>query len=462
MALWAIVGRPNVGKSTLFNRLVRSSQALVSAEPHLTRDRLYGSGRGVFAGQGFIDTGGVGAEPDSPLQEAIERQSLEAVREADGILWVLDGQSGLTGADEAFTKTLRSTGKPVLLVANKSEGRTWAERDFDFTRLGMGPPVWVSARKGDGLAVLAQALAESASESDALEPDASTGSSIRVALIGRPNAGKSTLLNQLVGTERVLTSEDPGTTRDAVEVPVAKQDRTWVIVDTAGIRSRTRVRDPRDRLAIARSLQAIVRATLVTLVVDARAGGVDDDARLAGIAYETGRPLIVALNKWDGLTRTEKTRARREMERLLAFLPAFEWVPVSALHGSGLGDLLAAWIQLARRAGMPLPTPLINRILVDAIREKPPPLVRRVRPKLRYAHAGGRMPLTVVVHGTHLAGLSSDYQRYLLNRLTLALDLGGVPLKLEFRESAARHAHPVGATRETTRGARNRKRHAPA
>ncbi len=461
MALWAIVGRPNVGKSTLFNRLVRSSQALVSGEPHLTRDRLYGTGRGAFSGHGFIDTGGVGEREGLPLEEAIGRQSREAIREADGVLWVVDSQSGLTGADEELAQTLRHAGKPILLIANKSEGRIWAERDFDFTRLGMGSPVWVSARKGDGLATLALALASPAPV-PVLVTDSNLEPPVRVALIGRPNAGKSTLLNQLVGADRVLTSEDPGTTRDAVEVAMNRQDRSWILVDTAGIRSRTRVRDPRDRLAIARSLQAIARADLVTLVVDARAGSVDDDARLAGVAYETGRPLVVVLNKWDGLSRTEKTRARRGIESLLGFLPAFDWVPISALHGSGLGDLLKAWVRLSDRSRMPLPTPLINRILVDAVREKLPPLVRRVRPKLRYGHAGGRVPLTVVIHGTRLNLLGADYQRYLLKRFSTAFDLGGVPLKLEFRESADRHAHPVGAPRGAPTRPRNRNRHAPA
>jgi GTP-binding protein len=461
MALWAIVGRPNVGKSTLFNRLVRASVALVSAEPNLTRDRLYGAGRGAFEGHGFIDTGGVGEHADQPLEAAIARQCLEAVREADGILWVVDCQSGLTGADEELAKTLRRAGKSVLLVANKSEGRVWAERDFDFTRIGMGSPVWVSARKGDGLATLALALGHLAAE-PVRTTDAAPEPSVRVALIGRPNAGKSTLLNQLVGTERVLTSEDPGTTRDAVEVAVERQNRSWLLVDTAGIRSRTRIRDPRDRLAIARSLEAIARADLVTLVVDAREGGVDDDARLAGVAYATGRPLVVALNKWDGLSRTEKTRARRGVESLLAFLPAFEWVPVSALHGSGLGDLLQAWCRLTDRARMPLPTPVINRVLATAIREKPPALINRLRPKPRYGHAGGRMPLTIVIHGTRLNLLGADYERYLLKRFAAAFDLGGVPLKLEFRESADRHAHPVGVPRGTSARTRSRNRHVPA
>lgn len=459
MALWAIVGRPNVGKSTLFNRLVRSSQALVSAEPHLTRDRLYGTGRGVFAGHRFIDTGGLGEGEGIPIEEAIGRQSLEAIQEAQGILWVLDGQSGLTPTDQELAPMFRRAGKSVILVVNKSEGRVFADRDFDFTRLGMGPPVWISARKGDGLATLSQALDDPSPDPLApTEPD--RASPVRVALVGRPNAGKSTLLNQLVGTERVLTAEAPGTTRDAVEVIVERADHPWAIVDTAGIRARTRIRDPRDRLAIARSLEVIGRADLVTLVVDARQGVLDDDARLARVTYEAGRPLLVALNKWDGLTRTEKTRARRSLEAQLAFLPACDWVPLSALHGSGLGELLEAWMRLRERAEMPLPTPAINRILAGAVRERPPPLTARVRPKLRYGHAGGRMPLTIVIHGTRLDRLGTDYERYLVKRFVQAFDLGGVPLRLEFRKSVDRHAPPVSASR--AHPPRNRQRHAPA
>jgi GTP-binding protein len=437
MAVLAVVGRTNVGKSTLFNRMVRSHQALVSEHPHCTRDRLIGSGRGPFAGHVFIDTAGVGPRAPTPFDGALRHQAETAIREADGVLWLVSAVEGALAEDQDLSGWLREFGKPVLVVANKAEGRAFADRDFDLTRLGWGLPAWISALYGDGLAGLAALLTE---HFGAPGPGAGTSLVPRIALIGRPNAGKSTLLNQLAGEERVLTSETPGTTRDAVEVQVERGGRTWILVDTAGVRSRTRRLDPRDQLAIARSLATIPRSSLVTLLIDATAGPTDDDARLAAATHEAGRPLVVALNKWDGLERHQKTCARTELSHLLSFLPPAEPVPLSALHGSGLGDLVSAWSDRLEKAAAELPTPQVNRALAAAVRAHPPSLVRRIRPKLRYGHQGGRNPPLLVIHGSRLELLSADYRRYLTRHLSDAFGLGGVPLRLEFRDSSDHHA----------------------
>ncbi len=443
MALLALVGRTNVGKSTLFNRLVRSRQALVSEEPHCTRDRLVGSGRGAFAGHVFIDTAGIAVGTPTPFDGALRQQAETAVRESDGVLWLVSAVEGLLAEDLNLSEWLRSFGKPVLLVANKAEGRTLAERDFDLTRLGWGLPSWISALYGDGLAGLASGLRE---RFPAITTSPGPGPLPRVALIGRPNAGKSTLLNQLVGEARVLTSPTPGTTRDAIEVAIERMGRTWILIDTAGIRSRTRRLDPRDQLAIARSLATISRASLVTLLIDAAAGPTEDDARLAAAVHEAGRPLVIALNKWDGLERHQKTRARSQLAHLLSFLPQAEPVPVSALHGSGLGELVAAWNDRLERAQADLATPRVNRVLTAAVRAHPPALVERIRPKLRYGHQGGRNPPLLIIHGSRLELLSADYRRYLTRQLSDHFGLGGIPLRLEFRDSPDHHRWRSGAS----------------
>jgi GTP-binding protein len=436
MAVLAVVGRTNVGKSTLFNRMVRSRQALVSEQPHCTRDRLVGSGRGAFAGHVFIDTAGVAVDTPTPFDGALRHQAETAIRESDGVLWLVSAVEGVLTEDLELADWLRSFGKPVLLVANKAEGRAWAERDFDLTRLGWGLPAWISALYGDGLAGLAAQLQERFAVTEA---PGEAQPLPRIALIGRPNAGKSTLLNQLAGEARVLTSETPGTTRDAIEVSIERMGRIWILVDTAGVRSRTRRLDAHDQLAIARSLATISRVSLVTLLIDAQAGPTDDDARLAAAVHEAGRPLVVALNKWDGLERHQKSRARGHLAHLLSFLPPAEPIPVSALHGSGLGDLVAAWNDRLERAQADLATPQVNRALAAAVRAHPPALVERIRPKLRYGHQGGRNPPLLIIHGSRLELLSADYRRYLTRQLSDRFGLGGVPLRLEFRDSPDHH-----------------------
>ncbi len=427
----ALVGRPNVGKSTLFNRLTRSRDALVADQPGLTRDRKYGLGRVGERPYVVVDTGGISGNRDG-VESLMDRQVRRAIDEADHIFYLVDAREGLTGGDEAIAAELRRTGKPVTLVVNKSEG---LERDLaaaEFHALGLGEPVPISAAHGRGVKPLINQVLETLPPAEAPE-EAEPG--IRVAVVGRPNVGKSTLINRLLGEERLVAYDRPGTTRDAIQVPFEHRGRRYTLVDTAGVRRRARIDEAIEKFSVIKALQAMEQANVVLLVLDAHEGVTEQDATLAGHVLESGRALVVVVNKWDGLDQHARERVRGELERKLPFLGFAEVKFVSALHGTGVGHLMEAVDAAWAAATADLKTPELTRVLEEAVREHQPPLVRGRRIKLRYAHQGGRNPPVIVVHGNQTERVPAAYRRYLVNRFREAFGLWGTPVRVEFRTS---------------------------
>ncbi len=444
----ALVGRPNVGKSTLFNRLTRTRDALVADFPGLTRDRQYGMGRIGPAPYVVVDTGGLG-EPDDVTYHHMQRQAIRALDEADIILFLVDAQVGVTPGDEALTRELRQRGKRVWLVMNKVDGVDPDMAAADFHALGLDTPWPIAARQGRGVrqlmnAVLTEILGESVlpldevsetqeetADDDAVDVEESR--SISVAIVGRPNVGKSTLVNRLIGEERVLVYDMPGTTRDAIRVPFERDGQAFELIDTAGVRRRARVKETIEKFSVVKTLQAIEAAQVVIMVLDARLEISEQDAHLIGHVIEAGRGLVLAVNKWDGLEPSARERIRRELDVKLGFLDFARPRFISALHGTGVGRLLEEVAQVHTAARRELPTPALNEVLAEAVQAHQPPLVRGRRIKLRYAHQGGRNPPTVVVHGNQTAALPGAYRRYLVNRFRREFDLWGTPVRLELR-----------------------------
>ncbi len=427
----ALVGRPNVGKSTLFNRLTRSRDALVADQPGLTRDRQYGVGRLGVKPCLVVDTGGI-SEAHGGIEALMMAQVRQAIGEADHVLFLLDGREGLTAGDEAIAAELRRTGKPITAVVNKTEDLDRATAAADFHALGLGQPVLIAAAHGRGVKTLINAVLETLPPTDdAAGPASDQG--IRIAVVGRPNVGKSTLVNRLLGEERVVTFDQPGTTRDSIAIPFEREGRAYILIDTAGVRRRARIAEAIEKFSVIKTLQAIEEANVVLLVLDAQQGISEQDAGLAGHVLESGRALVVVINKWDGLAPDQRERIKSEMQRKLPFLDFAAWRYVSALHGSGVGKLLAA-VDAAHAAAMiDLRTPELNRILEDAVTEHQPPLVRGRRIKLRYAHQGGKNPPLVIIHGNQTESVPPAYQRYLIGRFRKALGLAGTPIQVEFR-----------------------------
>lgn len=444
----ALVGRPNVGKSTLFNRLTRTRDALVADFPGLTRDRQYGMGRIGPAPYVVVDTGGLG-EPDDVTYHDMQRQAIRALDEADVILFLVDAQVGVTPGDEALTRELRQRGKRVWLVMNKVDGVDPDMAAADFHALGLDTPWPIAARQGRGVrqlmdAVLTEILGASAPPLDEVSEtqeetadddaiDVEEGRAISVAIVGRPNVGKSTLVNRLIGEERVLVYDMPGTTRDAIHVPFQRDGQAFELIDTAGVRRRARVKETIEKFSVVKTLQAIEAAQVVIIVVDARLEISEQDAHLIGHVIEAGRGLVLAVNKWDGLEPAARERIRRELDVKLGFLDFARPRFISALHGTGVGRLLEEVVQVHTAARRELPTPALNEVLAEAVQAHQPPLVRGRRIKLRYAHQGGRNPPTVVVHGNQTASLPGAYRRYLVNRFRREFDLWGTPVRLELR-----------------------------
>lgn len=450
----ALVGRPNVGKSTLFNALTRSRDALVADIPGLTRDRQYGFGRVGGVPYIVVDTGGL-TEERSGLAGLAAQQTLKALEEADAVAFLVDARSGPNAADEDVVELLRRLRKPVHLVVNKSEGRVPAEAAAEFYDLGLGEPFVISALRGRGLESMVQAVFEGHARPDDDEQEAREDS-VRVAVVGRPNVGKSTLVNRLLGEERVLASDEPGTTRDSVAVPFTRDGVDYTLVDTAGVRRRARVHDTIEKFSIVKTMQAIDQATVVVVLVDAREGVSAQDTRLLGLVIERGRALVVGVNKWDGLTPDDRDRVRDDLDFKLRFL---KYVPVhliSALHGTGVGELMQRVEEVHRAGAADLPTPRLTRVLEDAVRAHAPPTVHGRRIKLRYAHQGGSHPPRIVIHGNQTQALSSEYTRYLENSFRTAFDLRGTPIELEFR--TGENPYQGRRNRLTPNQARKRKR----
>jgi len=429
LSVIALVGRPNVGKSTLFNRLTGSRDALVADQPGLTRDRKYGIGKLGPMPYVVVDTGGLSGEAQG-VDTLMEAQVLRAIEQADHVLFIVDARDGRTPGDEIIAQRLRQTGKAFTVVVNKSEDLDRAVAAGEFFGLSAAEPAVISAAHGRGVKPLMERVLVTLPPAGA-EEEASSG--IRIAVVGRPNVGKSTLVNRMLGEERVIAYDQPGTTRDSILIPFEKEGRRYTLIDTAGVRRRGRIGDAIEKFSVVKTLQAIDESNVVLLVLDAHQGVAEQDATLAGHVLQSGRAVVVVVNKWDGLEASERERVRTELSRKLPFLDFARWHFVSALHGSGVGDLLGTVESAYASAMRDLKTPELNQILEQAVAEHQPPLVHGRRIKLRYAHQGGRNPPVIIIHGNQTEQVPDAYRRYLVNRFRSALDLKGTPLRIEFR-----------------------------
>jgi GTP-binding protein len=431
----ALVGRPNVGKSTLFNRLTRSRDAIVADYPGLTRDRQYGFGKLGPVPYIAIDTGGV-AGGEEGIDELMVEQTVRALEEADVAIVMVDGRSGVTAADEHVVNLARRHAKKAWLAVNKAEG---LDRDIvgsEFYALGLGDPVPVSAAHGDRISALMDEVLEPYVDAEEEPPDSPDDDTpLRIAVIGRPNVGKSTLINRLIGEERLVVFDQPGTTRDSVTVPFERDGRQYHLIDTAGVRRKSRVHETIEKFSIVKALQAMERAQVVVTVLDASEGVTEQDVSLIGLAVERGRALVVVANKWDGLSADQRRHLKSELDRRLPFLDFAEKMTISALHGTAVGDVLPAVERAYAAATRDMSTTALTRELEAALTEHSPPLVRGRRIRLRYAHQGGRNPPVIVIHGNQTERLPDVYRRYLVNRFRKAFQLTGTPVRLSFRTS---------------------------
>lgn len=427
----AIVGRPNVGKSTLFNQLTRSRDALVADTPGLTRDRQYGTG--TVGNRPFlvVDTGGLSDDRDD-VTRLIGQQALRAVQEADITLFMVDARDGLTGADQNIAAQLRAYPNTLVLVANKTEGLDQRIATSEFHALGLGYPWPIAAAHGRGLRALMEATATHFPAIQENEEDPTTWG-IKVAIIGRPNVGKSTLVNRILGEERVVAHDSPGTTRDSIYIPFIRHAKRYTLIDTAGVRRRARVSQKIEKFSVIKSLQAIETANVAIVLIDAQEGVTDQDVHLLGFVLESGRAFVIAINKWDGLAQDHRRQVREALERKLAFIDFARPHLVSALYGSGVGDLFASVDTAWESASRKLSTPILTRTLLDAVSKHPPPVVRGRRIKLRYAHQGGKNPPTIVIHGNQTAAVPNAYRRYLIRTFRTVLGLEGTPIRIDFR-----------------------------
>jgi len=452
----ALVGRPNVGKSTLFNRLTRTRDALVADYPGLTRDRKYGFGRLGPVPYLVIDTGGV-AGGEQGIDERMVEQTRRALEEADVAIVIVDGREGLTAADEHVAALARKHAKQAVLAVNKAEGLDAVTAGVEFHGLGLGEPRAISAAHGERVAELMEDLLaefDTAGDEAPLPSYADDDHALRIAVIGRPNVGKSTLINRIVGEERLVVFDQPGTTRDSVAVPFVRNDRKYELIDTAGIRRKARVHEAIEKFSIVKALQAMEQAEVVIAVLDGRDGLTEQDVSLLGLILERGRALVVVVNKWDGLSASQRKHLRDELDRRLPFLDFAERLSISALHGTAVGDLLPAVERAFRAAVADLSTSELTRELEAAVATHAPPIVRGRRIRLRYAHQGGRNPPVIVIHGNQTERVPDAYRRYLINRFRKAFKLKGTPVRLVFKSSD----NPFKGKRNTLTPRQERKR----
>jgi GTP-binding protein len=429
----ALVGRPNVGKSTLFNVLTGTRDAIVADVPGLTRDRQYGFGRLGPVPCVLIDTGGLIENPTG-IEAQMRAQTERAVAEADRLIFLADARAGLSPQDEFVARELRRSGKPVTLVLNKAEGLDPELAAAEFHALGFGEPLTVSASHGQGCEELMErVLAGLPAQSPTQDDDSGV---IRIAIIGRPNVGKSTLVNRLLGEERVIASEEPGTTRDSILVPFERDGRSFLLIDTAGLRRRSRVEDVVERASVVKTLQAIDEAHVVIMVLDAHESVAEQDASVLGLALERGRALVIAVNKWDGIPQEQREEIHRQLALKLDFVPFAPLHFISARHGSGVGELMQSTVRGYEAAMRTLPTRELTRTLEQALSVHQPPLVRGRRIKLRYAHQGGRNPPRIIVHGNQTSSVPDAYTRYLANVFRKSYDLFATPVFIEYRTDA--------------------------
>ncbi len=444
----ALVGRPNVGKSTLFNALTGTRDAIVADVPGVTRDRQYGFGRVGPVPYVAIDTGGLIEHPKG-IETQMRVQTERAIAEADHFVFLADARAGLTHQDEFVARELRRAGKPVFLAVNKAEGMDPAVVSAEFHALALGEPFAISASHAQGLDELMEHVLAGLEPAPAEE---TRPAAIRIAVIGRPNVGKSTLVNRLLGEERVIASEQPGTTRDSILVPFRRDDRDFVLIDTAGVRRRAKVEDAIERVSVAKTLQAIDDAHVVILVLDAHDAVGEHDASVLGLALRRGRAVLIAVNKWDGIPMAQREEIRRQIALKLDFAPFAPLHFISARHGTGVGDLVGDTIRAYEGAMREMRTPELTRTLEHAMSVHHPPLVHGRRIKLRYAHQGGRNPPRIVIHGSRTAHVPDSYSRYLANVFRKTFDLFATPVQLEFRTDV----NPFTAGKRERRRSRGR------
>ena len=427
----ALVGRPNVGKSTLFNRLTRSRDAIVHDLPGVTRDRHYGEGRHGAKTFIAIDTGGLEPGASEGIFVEMARQAEQAIAEADAVLFLVDGRAGLVPADRAIAQKLRRAQAPVHLAVNKTEGMPRESAAAEFHELGLGAPTAIAAAHGQGVKELMDVVLESFPEEKEKEDD-DTGHP-RIAVVGRPNVGKSTLVNALVGEERVIAFDQPGTTRDPIEVPFERGGRRYTLIDTAGVRRRGKTGTPVEFFSIVKALQAIEAANVAILLLDAIDGVTEQDAHVAGYILERGRAVVVAVNKWDAATKEARDRVKAELQWKLGFLAFAETQLISAKDAKGLGPLMRSLDSAYAAAMARMPTPKLTRALIAAVEKQAPPRSGLIRPKLRYAHQGGINPPRIVIHGNALDRVRDSYKRYLEGFFRDEFALVGTPMRIEFR-----------------------------
>ncbi|MBT0569238.1 ribosome biogenesis GTPase Der [Curvibacter sp. CHRR-16] len=432
----ALVGRPNVGKSTLFNRLTKSRDAIVADFAGLTRDRHYGQGRQGKHEYIVIDTGGFEPDAQSGIYQEMAKQTRQAVAEADMVFFLVDVRAGLSAQDHEIGQYLRKLGKTTYIVANKAEGMREGSQLAEFYELGLGEVQAISAAHGQGIRSLVetalQALGLSEEDEEAEPADDNV---IRLAVAGRPNAGKSTLINTWLGEERLIAFDMPGTTRDAIAVPLERDGQRFELIDTAGLRRKGRVFEAIEKFSVVKTLQAIESAHVVLLMIDATEGVTDQDAHIAGYILESGRAVVVAVNKWDALDEYQREMLKRSMETRLAFLKFASLHLISAKKRQGLGPLWKSMIQAHQAANRKMPTPVLTRLLQEAVQFQTPKKVGNYRPKLRYAHQGGMNPPIVVIHGNSLEHVTDAYKRFLEGRIRKEFDLVGTPLRIEMKSS---------------------------
>lgn len=479
MPVVALVGRPNVGKSTLFNRLTRTRDALVADFPGLTRDRKYG--KAEVAGYEFIviDTGGIDGS-ESGIESAMAEQALLAIEEADVVLFLVDARAGMMAADQGIAQHLRTRKKTTLLVANKTDGLDPDTAVADFYSLGLSEPYPIAASHGRGVtSLIEQVLAPLISEpiaqieqtedaywqEDLTELEESEAEEesrqialqnlpIKIAIVGRPNVGKSTLINRILGEERVIVYDLPGTTRDSIYIPMNRDDREYVLIDTAGVRKRTKIDDTVEKFSVIKTLQAIDDANVVLLMIDAREGIADQDLSLLGFILNSGRSLVIVVNKWDGLNQEIKAQIKDTLDQRLDFIDFARIHFISALHGSGVGNLFESIQEAYQCSTRRVSTALLTRIMQMAQDDHQPPLVRGRRVKLKYAHAGGYNPPIVVIHGNQVKDLPDSYKRYLMNYYRRTLKVMGTPIRIQFKEGN----NPFEGKRNTLTPTQQRKR----
>lgn len=428
-----LVGRPNVGKSTLFNRLTKTRDALVADFPGLTRDRRYGLGRVAEREFLVVDTAGFDPVAKEGIVHEMAKQAEQAIAEADALLFMVDARNGLTPHDEQIAARLRRAGRPTFLVVNKAEGMNRAVVSAEFHALGLGDPLCISSAHGDNVHALMELVLESFPADEDDEEADEKGP--RVAIVGRPNVGKSTLVNTLIGEERVIAFDMPGTTRDAIEVPFERNGKHYTLIDTAGLRRRGKVFEAVEKFSVIKTLQAVEQANVVVLVLDASQEISDQDAHIGGFVVEAGRALVVAVNKWDSVDDYRRQRIKEDIERKLPFLGFAKFLYVSALKGQGIVPMLKAVDGAYAAAMTKLATPKLTRLLLDATLKQQPPRHSGFRPKMRYAHQGGMNPPIIVVHGSALDHVPASYVRYLERSFLEAFKLQGTPLRIQFKSS---------------------------